>query len=137
MPDIYGANADLLGKVLDLRIERQNLVMSNLANVNIPGYKARSMDFERELQSAMGTQEMKDALTRTNAAHVPGNYDVNGYQGGVLKEFKPRTIYGADAVDLDKEMTAMAKNSLMYNSLTMLTQKNFEGINKVIADGGK
>jgi len=137
MPDIYGTNADLLAKVLDLRIERQNLVMSNLANVNIPGYKARSMDFEGELQSAMGTQEMKNALTRTSAAHVPGNYDVKGYEGGVLKEFKPRTIYGADAVDLDKEMAAMAKNALMYNSLTMLTQKSFEGINKAIMDGGK
>lgn len=137
MPDIYGTNADLLAKVLDLRIERQNLVMSNLANVNIPGYKARSMDFERELQSAMGTQETKNSLTRTNVSHVPGNYDVKGYEGGVLKEFKPRTIYGADAVDIDKEMASMAKNSLMYNSLTTLMQKNFEGISKAIADGGK
>ncbi|GFK93745.1 Flagellar basal body rod protein FlgB [Fundidesulfovibrio magnetotacticus] len=137
MPDIYGANTDLIAKVMDLRIERQNLVMSNLANMNIPGYKARSIDFEGALQDAVGTQEMKTAVTRTNAAHVPGPYDVNGYQADVVKEFKPRTIYGADAVDLDKEMAAMAKNSLMYNSLTTVMQKGFEGIQKVIMDGGK
>lgn len=137
MSDIYGANAALIGKVMDLRLERQNLVMSNLANINIPGYKARSMDFESELQSAIGSQEMRANLTRTSARHVPGQFDVNGYQENVVKEFKPRTIYGADAVDMDKEMSTMAKNSLMYNALTTVMQKNFEGITKVIAEGGK
>jgi len=137
MPDIYGKNADLLAKVMDLRLERQNLVMSNLANINIPGYKARSMDFENELQNALGSQEMRANITRTSAKHVPGHFDVNGYQENVVKEFKPRTIYGADAVDMDKEMSTMSKNSLMYNALTTVMQKNFEGIKTIIMDGGK
>lgn len=137
MPKIYGANADLLGKVMDLRMERQNLVMANIANMNIPGYKTRSMDFEGALQAAVGTAELRNTVSRTNAKHVPTAYEVNNFSGQVAKEFKPRTIYGADAVDLDKEMALMSKNSLAYNSLTMLTQKNFEGITKVIMDGGK
>lgn len=137
MPDIYGANADLLAKVMDLRLERQNLVVSNLANINIPGYKARTLEFESQLQQAVGDQLSKNSLTRTNAEHIPSNYDVNGFQGRAVKEFKPRTIYGADAVDMDKEMATMGKNSLMYNALVTVVQKNFEGIKTVIAEGGK
>ena len=137
MPDIYGANNDLLAKVMDMRLERQNLVMSNLANINIPGYKARTLDFEDTLQQAVGTAEMRGTLTKTNDKHIPVAFNAKGFEGNVAKEFKPRTIYGADAVDMDKEMSTMAKNSLMYNALTTVMQKNFEGITKVIAEGGK
>jgi len=137
MQDLYGQNAALIGKVMDLRLERQNLVMANLANINIPGYKARTLEFEKELQQAVGSPEMRANMTRTQSSHVPGTYDPDTYQGDVLKEFKPRTIYGADAVDLDKEMSVMSKNSLMYNALSTLMQKNFEGIKTAITEGSK
>jgi len=137
MPDIYGPNADLIGKVMDLRLERQNLVMSNLANINIPGYKARSLEFEKELQNAVGTADIRGTMTRTNGKHVPAGFDPNGFEGNVAKEFKPRTIYGADAVDMDKEMSTMAKNSLMYNALTTVMKSNFDSISKIIVEGGK
>ncbi|MFP5240014.1 MAG: flagellar basal body rod protein FlgB [Acidobacteriota bacterium] len=137
MPDIYGANASLIAKVMDLRLERQNLVMSNLANINIPGYKARTLEFEGQLQQAVDSQGMRDGMSRTGGKGVPGKFDVAAYQGESLKEFKPRTIYGADSVDMDKEMTTMAKNSLMYNALTTVMRSNFDGIQKVIMDGGK
>ncbi|WP_243311065.1 flagellar basal body rod protein FlgB [Fundidesulfovibrio agrisoli] len=137
MSDLYGANTPLIAKVMDLRLERQNLVVSNLANINIPGYKARTLEFENQLQQAIGSQEMRDNLSRTSGKHVPGTFDVEAYKGESLKEFKPRTIYGADAVDMDKEMTTMAKNSLMYNALTTVMKSNFDGIQKVIMDGGR
>lgn len=137
MSDIYGANASLIGKVMDMRLERQNLVMSNLANMNIPNYKARTLEFENRLQDALGSQEMRGGVTRTNTKHVPAGFNPDGFQGDLFKEFKPRTIYGADAVDMDKEMTTMAKNSLMYNALTTVMKSNFDGIQKVIMDGGK
>ena len=80
---------------------------------------------------------MRDNLSRTSGKHVPGTFDVAAYKGESLKEFKPRTIYGADAVDMDKEMTTMAKNSLMYNALTTVMKSNFDGIQKVIMDGSR
>uniref|UniRef100_A0A7C4ABF7 Flagellar basal body rod protein FlgB n=1 Tax=Fundidesulfovibrio putealis TaxID=270496 RepID=A0A7C4ABF7_9BACT len=137
MTKIYGANTDLLGRVMDMRLERQNLVMSNMANINIPGYKARSLEFEDQLQQAVGSAQMRGAITRTSAKHIPVAFDPDGFQGSLAKEFKPRTIYGADAVDMDKEMATMSKNSLMYNALTTVVKTGFDGIQKVIAEGGK
>lgn len=136
MKDLFGANAGLLGKVMDLRLERQNLVMSNLANINIPGYKTRSLEFERELREAL-SQDTRGMLTRTSKAHMPTPFAVDGFSGQVGREFKPRTVYGQDGVDLDKEMSVMAKNSLQYNALTTLVKSNFDGITKVITEGGK
>jgi len=136
MTEIYGPNEALLAKVMDMRMERQNLVMSNLANMNIPGYKARSLEFESELQNAVASNT-RGLVTRTNPMHVPTAFDVEGFQGVAAKEFKPRTIYGADAVDMDKEMATMAKNSLQYNTLSQLIKANFDSLQKAIVEGGK
>lgn len=136
MSNIYGPNTALIAKVMDMRLERQNLVMSNLANINVPGYKGRSLDFESDLQTALGLG-VKDKLTRTNPKHMPTPFNVEGFSEDVLKEFKPRTLYGQDSVDLDKEMSTMAKNSLMYNALTTVVKAGFDGVQKVITEGGK
>jgi flagellar basal-body rod protein FlgB len=136
MHDIYGPNADLMAKVMDLRLERQNLVMSNLANINVTGYKARSLDFEKDLQEAVGSQELRANLSRSSGSG-PKHFDPNDFDAEVLQQYKPRTVYGVDAVDMDKEMATMAKNSLMYNAMTTVVKSNFTDITKVITDGAK
>jgi flagellar basal-body rod protein FlgB len=136
MKDMLIPNEGLLGKVMDMRLERQNLVMSNLANINIPGYKARSLEFEGELRAAVASSA-RGEVTRTNAAHMPTVFNAKGFNSDVAKEFKPRVIYGQDSVDLDKEMTTMAKNSLQYNALTTLVKSNFDSVQKAITEGGK
>ena len=44
-------------------------------------------------------------------------------------------VKGEDSVDLDKEMAKLSKNTLMYNALTTIIKKNFEGMTKVISEG--
>jgi len=132
MKDMFPENLGLLGKVLDLRLQRQNVVMTNLANMDIPSFKARRLEFEKELQSALniGTK-----LTRTSNEHTPGAFDERTFKGELDKGWKPQVVAGLDAVDMDKEMAIMAKNTLMYNAIGDITKKSFEGLQKVIADG--
>jgi flagellar basal-body rod protein FlgB len=54
-----------------------------------------------------------------------------------VKGFKHRIIHGEDNVDLDKEMSVMAKNTLMYNALGTVLQKQFDGLATVITEGAK
>lgn len=136
MKELFEQNIHLVGKVMDLRLQRQNVVMANVANVNTPKYKARKLAFEEDLQSALQL-DAKGRMTRTSKMHMPAEFDVNGVQGKGIADFKPRTVYGEDVVDLDKEMTAMAKNSMMYNALTDIIAKNFTGLQTVIQEGGK
>jgi flagellar basal-body rod protein FlgB len=136
MKGLFERHIDVVEKVMDLRLERQNVVMSNIANVSTPKYKARKLAFEQDLQAAMN-QDAKGKMARTDPRHMPFEFDVNGFEGKGITEFKPRLVYGEDVVDLDKEMATMAKNSMMYSALSDIEAKNFTSLQSVIQDGGK
>ncbi|WP_421901126.1 flagellar basal body rod protein FlgB [Maridesulfovibrio sp.] len=136
MKGLFGSHIELTGKVLDLRLQRQNLVSSNLANVNTPGYKEKRLEFEEDLQKAMGL-DAKGKMTRTSKMHIPTAFDSNKFEGDVISNFEPRVIHGENRVDMDKEMVAMAKNTLYYNALSQVIGKNFQGMSKIIQSGAR
>lgn len=136
MRSLFDGHIELSEKVLDLRLERQNLVMSNVANVNTPKYKPKRLEFEQDLQSALNLNA-EGKMARTDDAHMPAAFDENTFEGKGLTEYKPRFVYGEDSVDLDKEMTVMAKNAMLYNALTEVITRNFSGMQKVITEGEK
>lgn len=136
MKSLFSSHIHLQAKVLDMRLERQNVVAGNLANVKTPGYKARRLEFEEDLQAALGL-DARGKVTRTDPKHLPARFDPNKFTPDFLKDLNPRVVQGEDAVDLDKEMTLMAKNTLLYNAIVTTLQKNFEGLKTVISEGGK
>ncbi|MGE4553602.1 MAG: flagellar basal body rod protein FlgB [Desulfovibrionaceae bacterium] len=136
MREFFDGHIDLTAKVMDMRLERQNLVVANITNVNTPQYRPVHLEFEHDLQSALAL-DMDGKVTRTNDKHMPSAFNVGTFKGKGLTEFRPREVFGDDKVDLDKEMTSMAKNAMLYNALTEVVRKNFEGLTKVIAEGGK
>ncbi|MBU1004073.1 MAG: flagellar basal body rod protein FlgB [Proteobacteria bacterium] len=136
MKGLFDTNIQLTGKVLDMRLMRQNVVMSNLANITTPNYKARRLNFEEDLQSALNL-DARGKMSRTNSEHVPSVFSSDSFEATMEKGFKHRIIHGEDNVDLDNEMTIMAKNNLMYNALTTVLKKNFEGLQSVIAEASR
>ncbi|MCK9240721.1 flagellar basal body rod protein FlgB [Desulfocurvus sp.] len=136
MKSLFDSNVHLTGKVLDLRLQRQNVVMSNLANITTPNYKARRLEFEADLQAALN-RDARGKITRTDEKHMPTVFAADGFRGDLVKGFKHRIIHGEDNVDLDKEMSVMAKNTLMYNALGTVLQKQFDGLATVITEGAK
>jgi len=123
-------------KVLDLQLERQNLVMANLSNITTPRYRPRKIEFEKELQQALD-QDARGRMTKTEQNHLPSQFDAETYEGKAMQEFQPRYVYGEDRVELDKEMAVMNKNAMQYNALTTIMQKNFMSLNKAVSEGGK
>lgn len=136
MKTIFEGNMGMLGKVLDLHMERQNVVMSNLANLDVPAYKARRLNFEKELQSALN-EEDQGKVTRTDPGHMPTAFNAASFKGDLSMKWKPRVVAGLDSVNMEKEMSVMAKNTLMYNALSEIVKKDFTELQRVITDGGK
>jgi len=142
MKSLFGRHIHLQAKVLDMRLERQNVVAGNLANIKTPGYKARRLDkarrleFEEDLQAALGL-DARGRMARTNPKHLPAVFDAQTFSADFIKNLRPRVVQGEDAVDLDKEMTTMAKNTLLYNTVVTTLQKNFEGLKTIISEGGR
>ena len=51
---------------LNLRMEKQGLIQSNIANIETPGYKVQDFSFETVMGKAM---QNKGELARTNPNH--------------------------------------------------------------------
>ena len=136
MKSLFETHLNLVGRVMDMQLQRQNVVMSNVANVKTPGYKPLELEFEKELQSALN-MDARGKLSRTSQEHMPAVFDPEGFGPEWNKAFKPRVVHGEDRVNLDKEMTKMAKATLQYNTLTTVIAKGFEGIKTVIQEGSK
>ncbi|HDQ39842.1 MAG TPA: flagellar basal body rod protein FlgB [Desulfonatronum sp.] len=136
MKSMFRPHIHLTAKVLDMRLERQNVVAGNLANIKTPGYKARRLEFEEDLQAALGL-DARGRMARTDPKHLPAVFDPNAFSADFIKSLRPRVVQGEDAVDLDKEMSLMAKNTLLYNTLVTTLHKNFEGLKTIISEGGR
>ena len=136
MKSLFESHVNLVGKVMNMQLQRQNVVMSNIANLRTPGYRARTLEFEDQLQAALNL-DARGKLSRTNEKHIPGGFDVNGFGPEWDKVINPRIIYGEDRVNLDKEMTSMAKASLHYSTLSTVMKHHFEGIRSIITEGQK
>jgi flagellar basal-body rod protein FlgB len=136
MKSLFDPSVGLMSKVLDMQLERQNVVSSNLANIKTPGYKARKLMFEDELQVALGL-DAKGKVTRTDRKHIPAVFSPETFGAEWEKTFKPRIIHGEDRVDLDKEMAVMAKTNLHYTALATIIRSKFEGLKQIIVEGQK
>jgi flagellar basal-body rod protein FlgB len=133
MKGLFEEHLGLVQKVMDLRLIRQNIVASNIANIENPNYKARRIDFEEKLQEALNLKD-SGRITRTNKKHLPNSITI---WPDFHKELEIRVIQGEDSVNLDKEMAIQAKNVIAYNTLSTIMKKEFEMLSQVITEGGK
>ena len=133
MRGLFNSQIGLVGRVLDMQLQRHNVISGNLANIDTPNYKPRELEFEKELQEAMGLDQ-RGRMSLTNQAHMPTYFNPATFGPEWEKQFKPRQIHGEDRVNLDKEMAKLAKCNLHYTALTQVMTKSFEGMNTIISD---
>lgn len=136
MKTLYEPHVNLVGKVMDMQLQRQNVISGNIANVKTPRYKPRDLEFEGQLQNALGL-DMKGKMTRTAGEHMPSTFDPEGFSPEWFKQFKPKTVHGEDSVNIDKEMVKMAKNNMHYSALSQVIKQNLEGVKTIIMEGQK
>jgi flagellar basal-body rod protein FlgB len=118
-------------EALNLRGYRQNVLSSNIANADTPGYEARDMDFAKTLTGALkkgGHDESGKSgleLATTNAGHIAGQ--AAGDSGmdvyGKLAYRNPlQPSLDGNTVDLDTERVNFADNALHYETgMTLLS----------------
>ena len=136
MKSLTESHVSLVGSVMNMQLQRQNVIMGNIANVNTPKYLPRELDFEAELQSALNL-DAKGKMSHTDDGHMPAAFDPEKFGPQWWKQPQLRVVHGEDRVNLDKEMVKMAKNQLQYNALSQITKSSFDGIRQVIQEGSK
>ena len=108
---------EALSKAMSLREKAHEYIAANIANIDTPAYKARHLDFEHELQEALGeSKEYHVRLVRTNLRHFPQReIGFDKVEGKVLLDEVPLRNDG-NSVDIDKEMAMLAENQLLHDS---------------------
>ena len=79
------------------------------------------------------------AFTPTcDAKHLPGGRLPDDPSSIVTREADDPLLFRGDqnGVDIDAEMTAFAKNSLLYKASAQLVTSKFSGLKKAISGGG-
>lgn len=112
-----------LASGLKFREMRQEIISSNVANAETPGYKAKRLDFESALARALDVDgQMQMNIEDQNHFNV-GSGGFNNLQPETYDD--PNGIVSEDGntVDREKEMTLMAENKVMYDTLVQLMNK--------------
>lgn len=135
---LFGPTHALLTTSLRLRAARHEVLAANVANADTPDYRPRDLKFDGVLQaitrgesqpsSMQGGQLM---LVSTNPRHLGSsvrNVLVTENTDGEGKLDQNR-------VDLDREMTQLAENGLLYETSATLLSRTLSGLRYAISEG--
>jgi flagellar basal-body rod protein FlgB len=114
-------------QALNLRATRQQLLASNIANADTPGYQARDFDFGKTLQDALAGRVQPAQLARTAAAHI-----APGQQGPVSGAVQYRSVVqpalDGNTVDMDVERAQFAENAIHYEANLMFINSQLKSL---------
>lgn len=110
-------------EALNLRAERQEILAANIANADTPGFQARDIDFASELKKVMARGRPESSgvsLTLTSERHIPAQ-TLSTPESDLLYRIPDQPAMDGNTVDMDRERTQFADNSLQYQTgLTVL-----------------
>lgn len=113
------ANVSMLQQLtgyLQLTNQRQQLIVSNMANVDTPGYHTQDLDFQGAMQQVVdgGTSEMKPASREIEG--LPERPDGNN-------------------VNVDRESLLLSQTQLQYQMGVQLIKAEFHKLLTAIKEG--
>ena len=111
------ARLDFHANALLLRSQRQQVIASNIANADTPGYVARDFNFAQALQQATGggRSGFKLAENAGFASQMPGGSG-NGRDPRLNYAAPSQTNLDRNSVDMDRERATFAENAVKYES---------------------
>lgn len=121
-----------LNSVLDLRQKQHSLTTSNIANVDTPFFKARSIRFDELLKDAVGTNE--ESLKKTDHRHFAG---LNGTveEPEIFEQEAAPWVIDGNSVSLEREMVRLKSNAMMFRTVTKGIGKRLSMIRFAASNG--
>ena len=113
MPD---KTFSILENMMEVASFRQKVLASNIANADTPGYKAKDISFQSELNKAIGGSK--------------GSYTI-------FENVPTMMSRDGNTVSIDTEMTKVAENQLLFNSAAQILAIKFRMIKDVAKSGGQ
>ncbi len=117
----------VLDKAADAAWIRNEVLANNISNINTPGYKRQDINFEGELERALGnlhykSMDEKVADVKDNRTLIRTYTDYANYSYRLDK----------NNVDIDTENVMLSKNQLKYNGLMTCLSSEFKNLKAVM-----
>jgi len=122
---VFDRTIRLMQDRLSLSSLNQEIISSNLANINTPRYVAKELSFEKVLRESL---EDRVHLATSSEKHI----DPTDVQHAI----RFPEIAGSGPVDLDEEMMKLSKNSIEYQFIISMLNKKFALLKHAIGEGG-
>lgn len=114
---------------LKLRATRQEVIASNIANADTPGYKARDFDFAQALGNAVSAQRGAGqgvGLARTDSRHLAGKTS-STLEAQLMYRNDIQPSIDGNTVDMNVEMSNFTDNAIRYQAGLTFLQRRIEG----------
>jgi len=121
--DVSDKTLQALTTALNFREMRNELISTNIANANTPGFKAKKLDFEEALARALDVDGQMQMNVTDGKHHTVGNGGFNNLDPEVYDNPNGVVSESGNTVDVEAEMATMAENKLMYDALVQLINK--------------
>ncbi|MBW2054119.1 MAG: flagellar basal body rod protein FlgB [Deltaproteobacteria bacterium] len=134
MPDnlSFGKIFNNLDKAIGVTQKRNAVIASNISNIDTPKYRPKDINFKEALARTLETDnELK--LNRTNSGHMDIEMNPQG-----IETFEEKGEWnGYNWVNIDKEMTKLTENNLIYREAVETLLRKIALIKEVIKEGGR
>ncbi len=147
------ANVNLLEKGMDASWKKNEVIANNIANIDTPGFKRSDVEFESVFRNALSSEEssffnatnqlsenfkneiVKSDIENSNTDNLFENNSKDNLSPVIDQNNLVSIRIDNNSVDIDYEMTELAKNSIFYESLTYSISKEIGRIKYIIREG--
>lgn len=132
--DFGFSNVNLIEKALYASTIKNQVISNNIANVETPNFKRSDVEFSELLKESLTSQKLRGYIT--NPKHIPiGPLPLEQIKPEIVQENKTSMRLDGNNVDIDAEMSNLAKNQLYYYSLVQRVNGELNTIMVAVKDG--
>lgn len=115
------AQNNVLGSAMRAAAVRNDVIVHNISNANVPGFKKKAVKFESHLRDALASSGSLEDID-FNQLKPTIQREHGGYQHRL----------DGNNVDIETEMAALYQNSAKYDGLVSGVINNYKRINLVL-----
>ena len=134
MKGLFDPTIRALNQNLNLRLENQNVISSNIANADTPGYKAKAVSFEQAMRDALDVNDNLK-LETSDVEHL-GSKGPESVRADVYDDPNGIESLDGNTVDRANEMAKMKENEILYNASVESLRKKIGMLEYGISEGG-